>query len=128
MGQHNPRLLFPLLTPQPVTPTPKFIGPTPPWMAIAQTYTPTPLYVNTPHAIIEAYRIAIRNYERNDWAQAETYLQQAIKADQSAPDLSFLLGEVYRLNGQNNLALEAYNQSIEKDENFAPPYLGKGKN
>ena len=118
---------FPATKTATITPTPKFIGPTPPWMAIAQTYTPTPLYVNTPHAIIEAYRIAIRNYERNDWAQAETYLQQAIEADQSAPDLSFLLGEVYRLNGQDNLALEAYNQSIEKDGNFAPPYLGKAR-
>ncbi len=118
---------FPATNTATITPTPKFIGPTPPWMAIAETYTPTPLYVNTPHAIIEAYRIAIRNYERNDWTQAITYLQQAIEADQSAPDLPFLLGEVYRLNGQNNLALEAYNQSIEKDENFAPPYLGTAK-
>jgi len=118
---------FPATNTATITPTSKFIGPTPPWMALEQTYTPTPLYVNTPHPIIEAYRIAIRNYERNDWSQAIIYLEQAIEADQSAADLPYLLGEVYRLSGQNNLALQAYDQSIEKNANFAPPYLGKAR-
>ena len=118
---------FPATNTSTITPTPKYIGPTPPWMAIEQTYTPTPLYVNTPHAIVEAYRIAMRNYDRNDWSQAITYFQQAIEADKSAPDLPYLLGEVYRQDGQNDLALEAYNLAIEKDPNFAPPHLGRAK-
>jgi len=118
---------FPATKTSTITPTPKFEGPTPPWMDLAQTYTPTPIYVNTPHPIIEAYRIAIRNYERNDWAQAITYFQQAIKADSTSPDLPYLLGEVYRLNGQNNLALDAFNQSLSIDPNFGPAYLGKAK-
>jgi len=118
---------FPATNTATITPTPKFEGPTPPWMDLAQTYTPTPIYVNTPHPIIEAYRIAIRNYERNDWPQAVTYFQQAIKADSTSPDLPYLLGEVYRLNGQNNLALEAYNQSLSNDPNFGPAYFGKAK-
>ncbi|MHB8132728.1 MAG: tetratricopeptide repeat protein [Anaerolineaceae bacterium] len=118
---------FPATKTATITPTPKFEGPTPPWMDLAQTYTPTPIYVNTPHPIIEAYRIAVRNYERNDWTQAVTYFQQAIQADSTAPDLPYLLGEVYRLNGQNNLALEAYNLSLSTDENFGPAYLGKAK-
>ena len=118
---------FPATKTATITLTPKFEGPTPPWMDLAQTYTPTPIYVNTPHPIIEAYRIAVRNYERNDWTQAVTYFQQAIQADSTAPDLPYLLGEVYRLNGQNNLALEAYNLSLSTDENFGPAYLGKAK-
>ncbi|PKN86402.1 MAG: hypothetical protein CVU46_07915 [Chloroflexi bacterium HGW-Chloroflexi-8] len=118
---------FPATKTATITLTPKFEGPTPPWMDLAQTYTPTPIFVNTPHPIIEAYRIAVRNYERNDWTQAVTYFQQAIQADSTAPDLPYLLGEVYRLNGQNNLALEAYNLSLSTDENFGPAYLGKAK-
>jgi hypothetical protein len=58
--------MIPTMTPLVRSPTPTFIGPTPLWMLMEATYTPTPLYVNTPHPISEAYRIGIRAYQRGD--------------------------------------------------------------
>ena len=39
-----------------VTPSPIASGPKPLWMLLEATYTPEPLYINTPHPISEAYR------------------------------------------------------------------------
>ena len=47
-----------VVTATPIPPT--FAVPTPLWMLLKATYTPTPMYVNTPHAISEAYRAALR--------------------------------------------------------------------
>lgn len=101
--------------------------PTPPWNALVQTYTPTPLYVNTPHAIIEAYQIAIRRFQRGDWPQAIQYFDQALQTDKNAVDLHYLIGEAYRQNGQAAEALEAFNEAIRIDPNFAPSYLGRAR-
>ncbi len=100
---------------------------TPPWMALVATYTPTPLYVNTPHPIIEAYQIAVRRYQRGDWQQSIQYFNQALETEKNSPDLYYLLGEAYRQNGQLAEALGAYNQSIQIDPQFAPPYLGRAR-
>ena len=68
-----PTYIPPTRTPGPpptFTPTPTYIGfvapptpegglaaqPTPLWMLLEATYTPTPLYVNTPHPVSEAFR------------------------------------------------------------------------
>ncbi len=100
---------------------------TPPWMALIATYTPTPLYVNTPHPIIEAYQIAVRRYQRGDWQQSIQYFNQALQTEKNSPDLYYLLGEAYRQNGQLAEALGAYNQAIQLDSQFAPPYLGRAR-
>ena len=39
------------------TPTPTFLGPTPLWMFLDKTYTPTPLYVVTQHPITSQQRL-----------------------------------------------------------------------
>lgn len=101
-------------------------GPTPLWMSLEATYTPTPIYVATPRQI-EAYQIAIRAYGRGEYDKALSNLSQVITAEPKAADLQFHLGEIYRLQGKNNLAIEAYNRSIALDKAFAPPYLGLGQ-
>ena len=102
-------------------------GPTPPWQALVATYTPTPLYVNTPHPIIEAYSLAIRAYQRGDWEKVILYLNQSIQSEPSSPDLPFLLGEAYRLSGNNAHALTAYDQSLALNTNFGPAFLGRAQ-
>ncbi|HWR64723.1 MAG TPA: tetratricopeptide repeat protein [Bellilinea sp.] len=109
------------------TATPIPSGPTPPWQALVATYTPTPLYVNTPHPIIEAYSLAIRAYQRGDWEKVILYLNQSIQSEPSSPDLPFLLGEAYRLSGNNAHALTAYDQSLALNTNFGPAFLGRAQ-
>jgi tetratricopeptide (TPR) repeat protein len=108
------------------SPTPTFIGPTPLWMQLQATYTPTPLYVSTPHSA-EAYRIAMRAYARADWAGAEEYLFQVATLQPDQPDLLYYLGETSRFQGNNAAALAYYNQSISAAPAFAPAYLGRAR-
>lgn len=109
------------------SPTPTYIGPTPLWMKLEATYTPVPVYVNTPHAIIDAYRLGIRAYYSGDYHKMLDFMRQASKLDEDAADLHYYVGEACRLVGDNECALEAYNKSIEVDPNFASAYLGRGR-
>jgi tetratricopeptide (TPR) repeat protein len=108
------------------TATATFIGPTPLWMQLQATYTPTALYVNTPHPA-EAYRIALRNYARADWPGAEDYLYQVATLQPDQPDLLYYLGETNRFQGRYPDALRYYNQAISAAPAFAPAYLGRAR-
>jgi len=128
---------FPTRTPEPTlsptatntlvvrSPTPTFMGPTPLWMFLTETYTPVPLYVNTPHPVVEAYRAAIRSFERSDWTAVLEFLDQAIIAEPGAPDFFYYTGEAYRMMGKYQDAVIAYGQALEINPYFAPAYLGR---
>ena len=85
------------------SPTPTFIGPTPLWMFLTQTYTPIPLYVNIPHPRVEAYRIGISVYQRNQIELMLQYMQQAATFSPDDPDIIYYVGEAQRLLGQYEL-------------------------
>ncbi|MEW6716109.1 MAG: tetratricopeptide repeat protein [Chloroflexota bacterium] len=107
------------------SPTPTFTGPTPLWMLLEATYTPTPLYVNTPHPTTEAYRAALRAYAREDWDQVVVYMQQVLELEPTAVDAMYYLGEAYRHMGQYDQALTSYNHALTINPGFAPAYLGR---
>jgi len=113
-------------TPQ-ITPSPTYSGPRPLWMLLEATYTPTPLYVNTPHPISEAYRAAQRAFERGDLPTALNFYIQASQVDLNAPDIPYYIGEVQSSLGNQQAALDAYNQAIERSNAFAPAYLGRAQ-
>jgi tetratricopeptide (TPR) repeat protein len=107
------------------SPTATFIGPTPLWMFLTHTYTPIPLYVNTPHPRVEAYRIGISAYQRNQIELMLQYMQQAATFSPDDPDIIYYVGEAQRLLGQYEAARESYQQSISAFPDFAPAYLGQ---
>src|SRR5512138_1012351 len=78
---------------------------------LAEAYTPTPLYVNTPRDPISAdiYRPVKIAYEKGDWDTAIKGLQEVIKAEPNAADMYYYLGEAYRFKGNGSAAFEAYN-------------------
>ncbi len=127
------RIIFPTETVTPETATtPTALqtysgSPTPLWMLLKATYTPTPLYVNTPHSSSEAYRIGIRYFIREDWKNALLYMKQVSAAEPGAADLQFHIAEIYRLQGDNSQALSIYNQIIKEKPDFAPGYLGRAR-
>ncbi len=102
-------------------------GPTPPWQGLSATYTPTPVYVRTPHPVVEAYSIAIRAYENSDWDKAIQFFEQSLQGDPESADLHYLIGESYRFKGEDSAALAAYNQAIQTNAEFAPAYLGRAR-
>ena len=119
--------LLPTNTPRVVTPTPTFIGPTPLWMFLEATYTPTPLYVNTPHPATEAYRAGIRSLNNRNYPEMIFFMQQAAQAEPDQADIQYYLGEAYLLSDEPENALYAYDKAIELNQNFAPAYLGRAR-
>lgn len=99
-------------------------GPQPLWMQLKATYTATPLAVNTPHPRTEAYRLAMRAYEHGDWAAALGYFEQVATAEPDAIDMLYYLGEVNRLDGNAAAALQAFENTLARDAEYAPAHLG----
>ena len=107
-------------------PTRVFGGPTPLWAYLPQTYTPTPLYVNTPRspASIDQYRIAQDAYKKGDWDAFILNMELLQPLEPDAADIPYYIGEAYRFKGEGNSAIRYYNDALDIDDNFAPAYLG----
>lgn len=119
--------LLPTNTPWAKTATPTFTGPTPLWMLLEATYTPTPLYIETPHPISEAFRAGIRAFHSGDLTSMLQFMQQAAQVEPGAPDTHYYVGEAFRLIGDLDKALEGYEMAIQTNPNFAPAFLGRAR-
>jgi tetratricopeptide (TPR) repeat protein len=123
--------LEPSLTPSPTrtfavrSPTPSYIGATPLWMFLPETYTPVPIYVNTPHPVTEGYRAGLNAYEKSDWSSMLAFMDQAATAEPNSPDIYYYIAEAYRRSGRYQDAVVAYNQALALNPQFAPGYLGR---
>jgi tetratricopeptide (TPR) repeat protein len=111
------------------TPTPTFLGPTPLWMFLASTYTPSPLYVITQHPIVSrsAFEAGLRFLGAKDYTNALALFQQAITLEPDAPDLYYYIGEGYRMQGNYHSARDAYQEAINHDGSFTPAFLGRAR-
>lgn len=118
-----------LATPSAVvrSPTPTFIGVTPLWMQLEATYTPTPLYVNTPHAASEAYKIGLRALDRKDYSGFYEYMIQAATSQPGSVDIVYYMAEARRLAGDYDEAIDLYTDAIRMDARFAPSYVGRSR-
>lgn len=109
--------------------TPTFAGPTPLWALLPATYTPTPLYVNTPGSIQshDYNTAAMSAYQRGDWKSVITSMEQIATLDPERADPYYYIGESYRFMGENSNALNAYRQALKIAPRFAPAYLGQAR-
>lgn len=101
--------------------------PVPLSLLLKATYTPTPPVVNTPHPLSEAYKMALRAYQKSEWASALNYFDQALRLEPDAPDLYYHKGEIYRLKGEYDAALKWYQLALSKANNFAPALVGQAR-
>ncbi|MBL8050295.1 MAG: tetratricopeptide repeat protein [Anaerolineales bacterium] len=107
-------------------PTRVFGGPTPLSAYLPQTYTPTPLYVNTPRSAvsIDQYRIAQDAYKKGDWDAFILNMQLILPLEPESADIYYYIGEAYRFKGESANAIRNYNEALKIDPNFSAPYLG----
>jgi len=127
---HRPTVTItftPSITPSFRTSTPTFLGPTPLWMFLDSTYTPTLLYVRTLHPIVSrsAFEAGLRFLGAKDYPNALVLFQQAIILEPDASDLYYYVGETYRGQGDYRRARDAYQGAINRDSTFAPAFLGR---
>lgn len=105
--------------------TPDIVGPTPLSAFLDATYTPTPLYVDTPHPGTEAYKAGLRFFVSGDYGNAIQLFQQLLTNEPSAVDGYYYIGQSYLRLGQTRQALDAFQDGIDINSNFAPNYLGR---
>jgi len=106
-----------------------FIGPTPLWALLPQTYTPTPFYLPTDNdpqlgEILRAIRTA---YAKGQWEEMRGFIEQGLTYRDDLPDLWYLMGESYRMEGKYRDALDAFDRALEIDAKFAPAYVGQAR-
>jgi len=107
--------------------TQAFVGPTPLWALLDATYTPTPLYVNTPRSVQASdYGYAVKDaYAKEDWDALITAMEQIATLEPESADPFYYIGEAYRFKDDNSRALRSYEAALAVDEDFAPGYLGR---
>ncbi len=110
-------------------PTPTFAGPTPLWALLEATYTPTPLYVNTPRQpqSSDLYRLVREAYAKGDWQAVIDGMEQIATLEPEAADPYYYIGEAYRFMGLYGEAFDAYTQAIEANPDFGPAYVGRAR-
>ena len=109
--------------------TPTFAGPTPLWMLLPVTYTPTPLYVSTPHKVEsrDIFNAAQAAYRQGDWQAMINFMQQVTTLEPEAADPYYYIGEGYRFMGKYTKAIEAYEQALAINPDFGAAYLGRAR-
>jgi tetratricopeptide (TPR) repeat protein len=105
---------------------PTYTGPTPLWALLPATYTPTPLYNPTPRQPQsgDIFRAAHDAYNRGNWEEVVSFMQQITVVEPEAADPWYFIGEAYRFQEKYTEAQDAYNRAIELNPNFGPAYVG----
>jgi len=93
---------------------------------LVSTYTPTPVYMLTPHPGYGSYQTALSAYQAGDFETMLTYIRQTAKQLET-PDIVFLVGEALRNLNRYNEALEAYDRALFLNPEFAPAYYGRAE-
>jgi tetratricopeptide (TPR) repeat protein len=129
---HRPTVTLtftPTITPVFRTATPTFLGPTPLWMFLPSTYTPTPLYVNTTHPVLTraSYDAGLRSLAMGNYDTARVQFLDVLKTESNAVDVYYYIGESYRLQGDYRSARDSYQSAINRDAAFAPAFLGRAR-
>jgi len=113
---------------QEATPTRQIvIVPSNPEDLLEATYTPTPVYIDTPHPESPEFAGALAALDEEDWPQAIEFFTGYLAANPQSPDAAYYLGMAYMGAGNLSAAQTAFNQAIANGPQFAPGYLGRAR-
>src|SRR5512138_2177147 len=96
---------------------------------LAEPYTPTPLYVQTPRGPMSSdiYRSVKVAFEKGNWDDAIKGWQEVLKVEPQAADAYYYIGECYRFKGDPTSALDNYVRAINVNLQFGPAYVGEAR-
>lgn len=107
-----------------LTGSPNPILETPIGRVLEKPYTPTPVYVITPHSGYGTYQTALEAYRQGDYETMLTYMRSTANQLETA-DIVYFVGEALRNLGRYNEAQEQYERALFLDPAFAPAYYGR---
>lgn len=87
-------------------------------------YTPTPLYVQTPHTISENFTAGMRAYAAGDFDSAASFFKSAATDVPDAPDILYYMAEAQRQRGNAQDAQVNYELALKIQADFPPALLG----
>jgi tetratricopeptide (TPR) repeat protein len=107
-------------------PTSSLAGPAPLWKLLPATYTPTPLYVNTPRQpqSVDQYHAAQNDLENGNFDRYIANMRDIARIEGNPPDIYYYIAEAYRQKGDFRNALDMYNETLKISNTFGPAYLG----
>lgn len=112
----------------PATPTRQIvIVPREPQDLLDATYTPTPIYINTPHPEDAQFAEALAALNQEDWETAIAFFSGYLATNPQSPDAAYYLGQARLGTGDAPAAQIAFNQAIANGAQFAPGYLGRAR-
>lgn len=103
------------------------VTPRSPQELLVATYTPTPVYVGTPHPDNAAFQQGLAAFDNRDWAAAAAAFEEYLASNPQSADAAYYLGEARLALGDGPLAQAAFDQAIASDPQFAPGYLGRAR-
>jgi len=121
---------IPSKTPEGGVPTDNPSKPTALSFFVAETYTPTPRYVNTPRPNNEAYEAGLRSLDAGNYGQAIALFEQALEQLSETDDdldIRYYIGLAMLYGGDPEDAKREFDLIIQEDSLFAPAYLGRAK-
>ncbi|MCJ7432774.1 MAG: tetratricopeptide repeat protein [Anaerolineales bacterium] len=107
-------------------PTATLSGAAPLWMRLSATYTPTPLYVNTPRQpqSVDQYNAAQDDLESGNLDRYVANMRDIARLEGNPPDIYYHIAEAYRQKGDFRNAFNMYNEALKINDTFGPAYLG----
>jgi tetratricopeptide (TPR) repeat protein len=94
---------------------------------LAVPYTPTPLYINTPHAESESFAQGQSALAAEDWPGATRLFQEYLSGAPGSADGHYYLGLAHLGAEDLPAAQSAFTQAIALNAEFAPGYLGRAR-
>jgi len=121
--------LVPTNTPSVRTQTPTFLGATPLAFFLAKTYTPTPLYVVTPHQALSraSFDAGLRSLAQGKYDNARIQFLDVLKVEPNAVDAYYYIGESYMAQNNPRAARDNYQEAINRNGLFAAAFLGRAQ-
>ena len=121
----------PTTTPEPQKTVSNVALATPLTILIEETYTPTPMYVDTPHPSNEAYDAALRSFKHGNYEQALGLFEQAREQMENNRegdlDVRYYIGLILMEMGEFEDARREFELIIQDEPRFAPAYTGKSQ-